>query len=171
MSKNDIRKITYGGVLTGLVFVSTMFLKIPNGFQGYINLGDGVIFASALLLGPFAGIVGALGSALADLFAGYPIYAPGTFVIKGVMGLVAGILLLKTKTQSYFYKGLIFLLCEIIMVVGYFLYEILLFDLTIAIPSIFPNIIQAIAGITLGLAAIPIVRAMKQKKQGNGSFV
>jgi len=160
MGRNEIRKIAYGGVLTALVLVSTMFLKVPNGFQGYINLGDGVIFASALILGPFAGLVGALGSALADVFTAYAIYAPGTFLIKGAMGLVAGILLLKTKSKSFLSKGFIFLLCEVIMVGGYFLYEILLFDLTIAIPSIFPNIIQAIAGITLGLAAVPIVRAI-----------
>lgn len=166
MGKGKIRNITYGGILTALVLVATMFFKVPNGFKGYINLGDGVIFISALVLGPFAGLIGAIGSSLADLFSPYVIYAPATFIIKGIMGFVAGFLLIKYKSKGYLFKGLVFVVCEIIMVGGYFIYETALFGIAIAIPSVFPNIIQALAGIVIGLAAIPIIKAIAP---GDGS--
>ena len=44
-------------VLTGLgiavVFVATMFIKIPNALDGYFNLGDGFILIFASILDPF----------------------------------------------------------------------------------------------------------------------
>jgi uncharacterized membrane protein len=158
MDKTKIRKIAYGGILTGLVLVATMFLQIPNGIGGNVNLGDGIIFASALILGPFAGVVGALGSMLADLFAGYAQYAPATFIIKGLMGLIAGFLLKYGKQDKYFFTAFIFFLSEIIMVGGYFVFEAIVFKIPYAVSSILPNIIQAIAGIAIGLAFIPIVK-------------
>lgn len=42
------------------------------------------------LLGPIYGTIAAgLGPALADIFSGYVVYAPATFVIKALMALVA----------------------------------------------------------------------------------
>lgn len=44
-------------VLTGLgiavVFVATMFIKIPNALDGYFNLGDGFVLIFASILNPF----------------------------------------------------------------------------------------------------------------------
>lgn len=157
MEKSKVRKITYGGILTGLVLVATMFLQIPNGMKGYVNLGDGVIFASAMILGPFAGIVGGIGSAMSDFFLGYGVYIPATLVIKGLIGLTAGLMLKRSKGRSYFYKALIFLICEGIMVGGYFVFEWVLFGFSVAIISVMPNIVQAVAGIAIGLAFVPIV--------------
>ena len=158
MDKKRIRMIAYGGILTALVLVATMFLQIPNGQGGYVNLGDGVIFASALILGPFAGVVAALGSVLSDLFLGYAQYAPATLLIKGLMGLVAGILLRNGKKDNYFYTAFIFLLCEGIMIGGYFSFESILFGVPYALVNIVANVIQAVAGIAVGLASLPIVK-------------
>jgi uncharacterized membrane protein len=149
--------IAYGGILTGLVLVATMFLQIPNGQGGYVNLGDGVIFASSLILGPFAGVVAALGSVMSDLFLGYAQYAPATLVIKGLMGLVAGILLRRQTKNGYFLTAFVFLVCEIIMIGGYFSFESILFGVSYALVNIIPNLIQAVAGIAVGLASIPVV--------------
>ena len=157
MDKKKIRKIAYGGILTGLVLVATMFLQIPNGLNGYVNLGDGVIFAAAMILGPFAGIVGALGSALSDFLLAYGIYIPATFAIKGAMGFLAGMLLRYGKESSYLYKAFVFLVCEVVMVGGYFGFETALFGAEVALASVMPNIVQAVAGIAVGLAFVPIV--------------
>jgi uncharacterized membrane protein len=46
--------------------------------------------AAASILGPFAAISAAIGSALADLIVGYSLYMPATFLIKGLMGLISG---------------------------------------------------------------------------------
>lgn len=165
MDRKRIRKIAYGGILTALVLVATMFLQIPNGQGGYVNLGDGVIFASALILGPFAGVVGAIGSALADLLLGYTFYVPATLVIKGLMGLVAGIMLKYDKKNKYFYTAFVFMICELIMIGGYFLYECFLYGVPGAIPNILPNLIQAIAGIAVGLASLPIVNKIFESEK------
>ena len=165
MDKKKIRMIAYGGLLTALVLVSTMFLQVPNTQGGYVNLGDGVIFASAMILGPFAAVVGALGSVLADLFAGYPHYAPATFVIKGLMGLVAGIMLRSGKSKNYLFTAFTFMICEAIMISGYFLYETILFGLQYSVPSILPNVFQAVAGIAVGLASIPIVKKIFESEK------
>jgi uncharacterized membrane protein len=165
MNKRRIRMISYGGLLTGLVLVATMFLHIPNGFGGNLNLGDGVIFASAMILGPFAGIIAALGSVLADLFSGYGQYAPATLVIKGLMGLVAGLMLRTGKIDKYLYTAFVFMICELIMIAGYFAFESVLFGLTVSLPSILPNIIQAVAGIAIGLASVPMVKRIFESEK------
>lgn len=160
MTGKKTKMIAYGGVLTGLVLAATYFPGLLGRvlpMHGFIHLGDGVIFASAMILGPFAGIVGALGSMLADVFLGYYIYAPATLVIKGLMGLVAGIMLKSGIKRKYLYMLFVFFICELIMVGGYFVYEWALFGYAVAIGDILGNIVQAVAGIALGLAAIPIV--------------
>lgn len=165
MDKRKTRMIAYGGILTGLVLVATMFLQIPNGQGGYVNLGDGVIFAAAMILGPFAGVVGAIGSALSDLFLGYATYAPATLIIKGLMGLVAGILLKYGSKNRYFYTAFVFLICELIMIGGYFSFESLVFGVPYSIANILPNIIQAIAGIAVGLALMPLVNKIFESEK------
>ncbi|RLE74787.1 MAG: hypothetical protein DRJ56_06795 [Thermoprotei archaeon] len=77
-----------------LVAVATMSLQVYiPATRGYFNLGETMVYAVALLLGPRVGFVaGALGSSMADLLTGYAHYAPATFVIKGVEGFIVGYL-------------------------------------------------------------------------------
>ncbi|MDP2892054.1 MAG: ECF transporter S component [Bacillota bacterium] len=89
MKRGLIKKLAVGGILTALVFLATYYLMVPFP-PGYFNLGDVVIIASVLALDWKIGIVSAaLGSALADVATGsFAIYAPFTFVIKGLMALI-----------------------------------------------------------------------------------
>ena len=89
--KSNLKKIAIGGIFAAFVFIGTE-LHIPTAI-GFMNLGDAVIFLAAYLIGPAAILPAAIGSALGDLLAGYPQYAVATFLIKGIMGLVAGLLL------------------------------------------------------------------------------
>ena len=74
-----------------LVLLTTYIFKIPTPFQGYVHLGDTMIFLSVLIIGKKNGAVAAaFGSALSDVMGGYMIYAPWTFVIKGLMAFVMG---------------------------------------------------------------------------------
>lgn len=71
------RKLTITALMAALVTIVTMTISIPIGMQGYLNFGDILIFASALLFGPqVALIAGGLGSALADLLSGYAVWIP-----------------------------------------------------------------------------------------------
>ena len=47
----------------------------------------GMILLAAMVVGPLAIPAAAIGSALADLFSGYALYAPATFAIKGLVAL------------------------------------------------------------------------------------
>ena len=48
----QLRQIIITGLMTTLVFLATSVIKIPTT-NGYIHLGDGFVFMSAILLGPF----------------------------------------------------------------------------------------------------------------------
>jgi uncharacterized membrane protein len=78
-------------VFIALVFVATTILRVPiPATAGYFNIGDGIIYAAALLFGPLVGgLAGGIGSAIADVI-GYPIFAPGTLIIKFFEGAVTG---------------------------------------------------------------------------------
>jgi uncharacterized membrane protein len=93
--KNDAtKKIILNGLMIALVFLATYFTKIPTPLPGgYFNLGDSVIMVAAILLGRNAGLAaGAIGSCLADIALGSFLFAPFTFVVKGLEGYVTGVI-------------------------------------------------------------------------------
>lgn len=161
-----ILNVTFGGVFAALILIATQF-KIPTGI-GYANLGDGFILAGAYLLGPAAFFPAGIGSALADFLAGYPVYIPATFVIKGLMGLAAG-LLMKNEDITLARKIIAFTAAEVIMVGGYFIFESLpfMYGMAAAAGSVIPNLAQAAVGILIGMlltAAFTKQRASIRKK-------
>jgi uncharacterized membrane protein len=90
--KTKTQKIVTASMLATLCCVATMVIKIPlaGPFKGYVNLGDCIVLLAGWLLSPTYGFAAAgIGSALADLLLGYNIYAPATFLIKGIMALIA----------------------------------------------------------------------------------
>ena len=80
-------------VFTGLVFIGTAMISIALSSTGYFNIGEAFVYIAAIIGGPIVGgIAGAVGSSLADIALGYGIYAPGTFIFKGLEGVVVGFL-------------------------------------------------------------------------------
>ncbi len=164
MSKT--KKLIWAGLITAMIVLATAVIKFPTGI-GYINAGDAIVLLSAFILGPFWGALAAgLGSALADVMAGYATYAPGTFLIKALMALVAGLILCRVKGVKLPLRSVIgAVVAEIIMVAGYFVYESLFLGFGWgAIAAVPANAIQAVFGATAGcalylaLAKIPYVR-------------
>ena len=89
-NKNATQKMVIAALLAALTCVATMIIKIPSPLKGYMNLGDCVVLVAGWMLSPLYGFLAAgIGSALADLFSGYVVYAPVTFAIKGIMALAA----------------------------------------------------------------------------------
>jgi len=81
-------------LFTAFVAVATMVITVPMpGVMGYVNVGDTLIFVTALILGAKAGLIaGGLGSAFADILLGYTHWAPWTLVVKGIEGLLVGLI-------------------------------------------------------------------------------
>jgi uncharacterized membrane protein len=85
--------IAMAAVFSALVCIATIIFRIEiPATSGYFNIGETIIYITALLFGPFVGaFAGGLGSAIADM-VGYPVFAPGTLVIKGFEGAIVGFL-------------------------------------------------------------------------------
>lgn len=162
-SYKKLLSLVYTALAIALVTLSTMVIRIPT-IKGYVNFGDIMIFVTAILLGRKSGfLAGAFGSALADLLSGYAIYAPGTFIIKGLEGLICAFLLYKNSDKKVNTTSLVIapITAGIWMVVGYFAYECILFGFGTALPSIFSNLIQ---GGVSAAAAVPIILTMRKMK-------
>ncbi len=114
--------------MIALTCVLTMVVRIPTPTKGYLNLGDAAVLLSGWLLGPIWGSVAAgVGSALADLLAGYPVYIPATFLIKAAMAFLVSLVPLRAARREESRPRLGFMLAaplaELVMVAGYYLYE------------------------------------------------
>ncbi len=88
------RTVALYGVLTALTAAVTYASYLPfSPTKGYFNIGESMVFFSALALGWRTGaICGGIGSAAADVLLGSGIYAPITLVAKGTEGFVSGVL-------------------------------------------------------------------------------
>lgn len=152
-------------IFTALVALLTMIFTIPiPATRGYINLGDAMIFTTALLLGKRIGfLAGGMGSALADLLLGYAQWAPFTLVIKGLEGFIAGFLGHQSfmgKREEPIWKPLIALvLAGLWMVVGYFFAGSFLYSVPAASVELPGNLFQAGGSIII---AIPLSLALRK---------
>ena len=158
------KKIVISALIAALACVATMVIQIPSPLKGYINLGDCVVLMAGWMLSPaYAFLAAGLGSALADIFSGYVIYAPATFVIKGLMAVIAfyGFRLLNkklNKTLSRIGSGIS---AEFVMVLGYFIFEGFLYGFIPSLVNVPANSIQGIAGIVVGVILINVFRKTK----------
>jgi len=158
------KKIVMAALMVALTCVTTMIIKIPSPLKGYLNLGDGVVLLAGWMLSPTYGFLAAgLGSALADLFSGYLIYAPATFVIKGLMALLAffGFRMFNKKLGNIPSRILSGVAAEIIMVLGYFVFEGFLYGFVPSLVNIPANGVQGIAGLVIGIVLIKIFEKTK----------
>ena len=156
---NATKKIVLASMLAALTCVATMIIKIPSPLKGYLNLGDCVVLLSGWMLGPVYGFLAAgIGSALADLFSGYIIYVPATFVIKGLMALVAyaGFKALNKKLGDLTSRIITGICAEIIMILGYFVFEGFLYGFAPSVVNIPANAVQGVAGLILGCLLVKV---------------
>lgn len=154
---NITRKIVMSAMFAALVCIATMMIRIPSPLKGYLNLGDGIVLLAGWMLPPFYGFLAAgAGSALADLFSGYVIYAPATFIIKGLMALVAhyGFQLFRNIIGTQPSRIVAGIAAELVMVLGYFVFEGFLYGFVPSIVNIPANSVQGLAGLILGCALI-----------------
>ena len=144
-------------VMSALVAAGTLFFRIPNPMGGYFNVGDVMIFVAALTFSPLiGGVAGGLGSAIADII-GFPLFALPTLVIKGLEGLLAGLI---TNKKNVYRDVLAVVMAGAEMVMGYFLVELYLWGLGGAVAEVPANIAQIAIG---GLVGIPIALVLRRR--------
>ncbi|MBN2223915.1 MAG: ECF transporter S component [Deltaproteobacteria bacterium] len=160
------KRISLLALFCALVVVATIIIRLPiPATGGYFNLGDTIIFIASVLLGPvFAMIVGGVGSALADVIGGFAQYAPWTLVIKGIEGLIAGLLVLAFRADPKTMFGTLltvvsFVIAGLWMTAGYFGAEYIIYSLDWAPPMAELPFNLAQGGISAVIAGIlaPIV--------------
>ncbi|MDN5351170.1 MAG: hypothetical protein PWQ12_86 [Clostridiales bacterium] len=152
--KFTLKQMIYTALMAAFVFVATLVIQVPVPMtNGYIHLGDSVIFLSAMLLGPIGGAFAAgIGSSLADVLGGYAHWAPATFIIKFLMGLITGYLMPahREKFRTYFAM----LIGGLWMCFGYYVASAFMYGSWVApIFSIPWNILQFTVGAVLAATA------------------
>ncbi|MGM9551501.1 MAG: ECF transporter S component [Clostridia bacterium] len=154
------KKLVMAALFAALACVATMVIKIPTPTKGYLNLGDCIVLLSGWLLPPFYSFLAAgIGSALADLFSGYIIYAPVTFIIKGLMAICAHFVFKALSNINGTLSRIISAVAaEIIMVLGYYLFEGILYGFIPSVAGIPMNIAQGVAGLILGVILVQVFK-------------
>ena len=161
---NRTRKIVIAALLATLCCIATMIIKIPSPLKGYLNLGDCIVLISGWLLPVNYGFLAAgIGSALADLFSGYVVYAPITFLVKGCMAVAAFyVFKVMHKTLGSLGSRIISgIIAEVIMILGYYIFEGFMYGLIPSAVNIPANSVQGIAGLIIGVILIKVMEKRK----------
>ncbi len=167
---NDIVQIS---LMAALTFIATQVIHLPT-FMGVLHLGDSMIFLSAILFGrKKSAAASAVGMCIFDLVNGYTLWAPFTFVIKGVMGYIAGTIAYRKNYNgnNSLNNMFAFVVSGIWMIAAYYLGGAIILTfiskefalnqaLIVALKDIPTNILQVVGGIVL---AVPLIAALKRK--------
>jgi uncharacterized membrane protein len=153
----DPRTLAVTAVMAAVVFALTQVKLLPTPDGGYIHPGDAGIFFSAFAFGPWVGgVVGGLGTALADVTGGFGQWAIFSLLIHGLQGWVVGWLTRRWRGIG----GLIgaTILGAIIVVVGYLPAGMILASPAQAIASLPWNALQVTIGGAIGVPLFILVR-------------
>ena len=167
MGNNDrIRFMIFSALFIALVFVGTNIgIPWPNALGGYMHLGTLISLIIAIAFGKNYGALAAgIGMALFDYFGyggAYAVWTVGTLITRFAMGYVVGYIAYDNKTETQgtnIIRNIIAILAGmIVMIIGYYLYEaIVLSNFTVALASIFGNVVQFILGM-FAIVVVPLV--------------
>lgn len=154
MSKNKHMKIVMTGLFAAMICITTAFIfHIPVG-NGYVHVGDSLIYLAACVLPfPYGIAAAAIGAAMADAMTGYVIYVIPTFIIKSLnaacfyaIGRQQKLFSIKTIIAS--------VISGFITFFGYWITDSILYGNPAAqfVSSIVPTFIQAGASAAIFLA-------------------
>ncbi len=162
-----LKTMSLTALFAALILVSTAYAKIPIGF-GYVHVGDIFVMTGAFFLPPvYAVLSAAIGSMLADLIAGYVIYMPVTFLVKGLMAFICSLSFYKKCKLVRLVAGTV--AASVVMLAGYFVFEGFYYGWAGAIGNIPLSLIQPAVSVpcavllTLALSRIPYLAELKEE--------
>ena len=154
-----------------LVLLGTVLFRIPVPMtQGYVHLGDAMIYMGVLMLGKKQGaFAAALGSALGDVLGGFAFWAPWSFIIKFAMAYTAGCLIEMntaghhsrsvSRSAAKLIQASALAAGGIIMCIGYLVAERIMYgSWALAAIGLPWNIGQFAVGIAVSMAVQPLFR-------------
>ena len=164
------KDIIYIGLLSALCFVFTT-LKVPSPTGAMVHLGTAALFSMASVFGGFyAGLAGAIGSGIFDLITGDFQYTAFSIVIKGLAGVIVGILTvgwrppLPARSISTPRILLAMLVGAIWTAAGYFVaWWVVLENYFAAVTRLPASFLTSGIGILVALLLIPILRRITSK--------
>ena len=153
MTGKTVRNIALVAVMAAVTCALTLVVQVPvPATGGYIHLGDVAANFAALAFGPWLGfVIAGGGMAIADLIAGYAVYAPGTLVIHGLQAVVVALIGRDRKPWVMIVAAIA---GGAVVVGGYFFYQAVILGLgALAAAKEAPfNVIQALSG----LVGVPV---------------
>ncbi|MBC2579716.1 ECF transporter S component [Clostridium sp. DJ247] len=173
-SSVKVQDMVQVALMAAMTYIATAVINIPSGVivKGVVHLGDTMIFLAAVLLGrKKAFLSAAIGMCMFDLLSPYAVWAPFTFVIKGVMAYIAASIAYRKDYDGNNVLNNIagFALSGIWMIGAYYVAGVIImhFITNIAFSQAFilaaaeipGNITQVVAGIVL---ALPLTKILKK---------
>lgn len=144
MQSKNVKLYTFTAAFAALICITTGFIfHIPAG-NGYVHIGDGIIYLAASVLPfPFGIFAGAIGAGMADLLTGYAIYIIPTIIIKSINALC--FYMVKNGDKIFNRKAvMVSCLSGIVTIIGYYIAAVLLYGNPVAQLTVLPgNLIQA----------------------------
>ncbi len=168
--KPSAKNLAFAALFAALCCIGTLVIAIPLP-NGYFNMGDTFVLLSSWCLGPVYGsIAAALGSALADVISGYALYALPTFFIKGLDAFAAYMVwaflkkIINKEKLDFLPRVISAIIGEIVMVLGYFLFELALYGFGGAMLAVVGNLTQGACATICAVLIIAILYPIKATK-------
>ncbi len=185
-NNNKVKDLVVSGLLIALVFISTYFIQfhlpISLNSGGLVHLGNTVLFSVAIVFGKKQGAIsGAFGMGLFDIAAGWTMWAPCTFVVRGIQGYMIGHIANKKGKDgnSLVWNIVAVIISSVWMIAGYFMYNVVIslftqastvewatkwtIALTNALSSIPGDLLQTGFGIIGVIFLVPALKRIKGK--------
>lgn len=142
----SIKRLVATALGAAIICIFTVLFQFKNPVSGYIHPGDSFIYLFACILPmPYSLLAGAIGASLADIISGYAVYALPTFIIKAVMAVA-----FTNKQSNLSVRNILAAVWGTIALVGgYFVAEIVLYNIEGALGNIVPSLVQGVSNFAL----------------------
>lgn len=166
----NTKELTRLAMFSALVFVATnvrFVIPFIPSTGGLVHFGNIALFSIAIVYGKkYGAISGAIGMTVFDLVTGYAIWAPGTFIVRFIVGYAIGYIAYDKNGRegnNLKFNILAMIVGSILIMAGYYLYESLVWGNWITpFMSVIGDSTQSIIGIIGAILLIPHLITLRE---------